>query len=147
MTHSIEIEKDIFEDLMKFYGKLFGLPPLAAKIYAYLIFDFEKKGLGFEEVVTILSASKSSVSSSLKLLEKQDLIRSIYREGERKRYFVINDDYVKYRFLQIVERLKTELDILDRLNNFRGKTDKRYSTFKKLTLQNISNIENSLSNF
>jgi hypothetical protein len=43
----MEIDKEIFQDLVKFYGEAFHLPPLAAKIYAYLIFDFEKKGVCF----------------------------------------------------------------------------------------------------
>ena len=32
----IEIDKDLFCDMVKFYGEAFHLPPLAAKIYSYL---------------------------------------------------------------------------------------------------------------
>jgi hypothetical protein len=71
----MEIDKEIFQDLVKFYGEAFHLPPLAAKIYAYLIFDFEKKGVCFDHFVEILHASKSSVSSNLNLLLTSGLIK------------------------------------------------------------------------
>jgi hypothetical protein len=45
MHKSIEIDEKIFQDAVKFYGTIFNLPPLASKIYAYLLFDYEKVGI------------------------------------------------------------------------------------------------------
>lgn len=147
MIKNFEIEEDIYQDLVKFYGRLFDLPPLTAKIYAYLIFDFDKEGFTFEEIVDIFSASKSSVSSSINLLLNQKLVKDITKIDERRRYFIINDDYLKFRFTQIIERLTTELDILDRLQEFRGEEDEKYLEYRSLMSANITNIKNSLSKF
>lgn len=147
MTDKIDIQEDIFQDLVQFYGNLFSLPPLAAKIYALLIFDFSAKGKSFDELVGIFSASKSSVSSALKLLMKADLVSDFSKPDERKRYFVLNGDYLRLRFTQIISRLKTEIELLDRLQVFRGEEDPKYSAYRSLMLKNISNIENSLSKF
>ncbi len=148
MSKSIKIEPQVFQDLMKFYGNIFNLTPLAAKIYAYLIFDFEKKGVTFDEMVEIFSASKSSVSSGINALLKANLIKDQTKIDERKRYFVINDEYAKIRFNEIIDRMKTEIDILDRLNHFRENKDEKfnqkYEIYKSLLFSSIENIENSL---
>ena len=87
----MELDKDLFCDMVKFYGNAFHLPPLAAKIYSYLIFDFERKGVPFEEFVEVFSASKSAVSSNLNLLLNLKIISDFNRIDERKRFFVMNE--------------------------------------------------------
>jgi len=59
---NMEIDERIFQEMVSFYGKNFSLPPLSAKIYSYLIFDFERKGVCFDHLVEALHVSKSSVS-------------------------------------------------------------------------------------
>ena len=51
MKNSLQIEPQVYQELVDFYGQLFDMPPLSAKIYAYLTFDFERKGLCFDELV------------------------------------------------------------------------------------------------
>lgn len=95
MHKNLEIDDNIFQNMVKFYGEIYSLSPLSAKIYAYLLFDFEKKGLTFDELVKDFCASKSSVSTSLQQLIKAELINDISKMDERKRHFVINQDYKK----------------------------------------------------
>ena len=45
------------------------MPPLSAKIYAYLAFDFERKGLCFDDLVETFCANK--VQSLLALIFAQ----------------------------------------------------------------------------
>ncbi len=104
MHQSIEIDEKIFQDAVKFYGTVFNLPPLASKIYAYLLFYYEKVGSTFDEFVEVLSASKSSVSTSISLLLNAQLIIDHNKMDERKRYFFINDEYKKIRFEKIVQK-------------------------------------------
>ena len=92
MNSKLEIDQELFCEMMKFYGETLNLPPLSAKIYAYLIFDFERKGICFEEFVEVFSASKSSVSSNLNLLLNADLIIDFTKINERKRFFKINEN-------------------------------------------------------
>ena len=145
----MEIDKEIFQDLVRFYGDAFHLPPLAAKIYAYLIFDFEKKGVSFDDFVHILQASKSSVSSNLNLLLTSGLITDFTPINERKRFFIINQNYMVVRFEEIMEKMKTEIKILEKLMDFRQSNDKeinqRFELYKTLLNKNIENIQETLN--
>ena len=69
------------------------LAPVAARILAYIILT-GKKGTTFEDMVTILRASKSTISTHLNHL--QDLKKIVYftKTGDRKRYFIINKDMI-----------------------------------------------------
>jgi DNA-binding transcriptional regulator GbsR (MarR family) len=149
MHKSIEIDEKIFQDAVKFYGIIFNLPPLASKIYAYLLFDYEKVGITFDEFVEVLSASKSSVSTSISLLLNAELIVDHNKMDERKRYFFINDEYKKIRFEKIVQKMQDELKLLDDLDNFKKNQDdghnEKIEAYKALLNKNIINIQESLN--
>ncbi len=149
MHQSIEVDDKIFQDAVKFYGTVFSLPPLASKIYSYLLFDYETVGITFDEFVEVLAASKSSVSTSISLLLKAQLIVDHNKMDERKRYFFINDEYKKIRFEKIVQKMKDELKLLDDLNNFKKNNDDGYNeridNYKALLNKNIQNIQESLN--
>lgn len=149
MHKSIEIDEKIFQDAVKFYGTIFNLPPLASKIYAYLLFDYEKVGITFDEFVEVLSASKSSVSTSISLLLNAELIVDHNKMDERKRYFFTNDDYKRIRFEKIVQKMQDELKLLDDLDQFKKNHDdghnERIEAYKALLNKNIINIQESLN--
>lgn len=149
MKKSLEVDESIFCDAVKFYGTVLNLPPLASKIYSYLIFDFDKVGITFDEFVDVFSASKSSVSTSINLLLNAELIIDINKMDERKRYFFANDDYKKIRFKKIVQKMQDELKLLDDLKNFRKaehkEADERMEAYKALLNKNILNIQESLN--
>lgn len=148
MNSTIEINREIFREMVKFYGETLNLPPLSAKIYAYLIFDFERNGICFEEFVEVFSASKSSVSSNLNLLLNANLIVDFNKINERKRFFMINENYMQIRFTAIIDKMKREISILDQLNEFRKSNDEkileRFEIYKSLLNKNIKNIEETL---
>lgn len=149
MNKSIEIDEKIFQDAVKFYGTLFNLPPLASKIYSYLIFDFEKVGIPFDEFVEVFSASKSSVSTNIALLLNSQLIVDVNKMDERKRYFFANEDYKKIRFEKIVQKMQDELKLLADLKQFRKTNDEgddeKMEVYKSLLNKSISNIQESLN--
>jgi len=149
MDKSIEVDEKIFQEAVKFYSTMFNLPPLASKIYSYLIFDFEKVGITFDEFVEVFSASKSSVSTNISLLLNSQLIVDVNKMDERKRYFFANDDYKKIRFEKIVQKMKDEIKLLDDLNQFRKVKDEDYDQkigiYKSLLNKNIVNIQESLN--
>ncbi|WP_124642978.1 MULTISPECIES: GbsR/MarR family transcriptional regulator [Amniculibacterium] len=147
MKFSFEIDTEILQNLAKFYGSLFGLPPLAAKIYACLIFDFEKKGVSFDELVEFFSASKSSVSTNLSLLIHSKLIKDIAKIDQRKRFFIFNDDYIKFRFEKIVSMMNEELRILNDVSRFKKiepQPESKFEIYKTLLKGNIQNIQETL---
>ncbi|ALJ06833.1 transcriptional regulator [Pseudalgibacter alginicilyticus] len=65
------------------------LAPVAARIMSYIILT-GKKGATFEDMVSILCASKSTISTHLNHL--QDLKKIVYftKTGDRKKYFIVN---------------------------------------------------------
>jgi len=69
------------------------LAPVAARILSYIILT-GKKGVTFEDMVNILCASKSTISTHLNHL--QDLKKIVYftKTGDRKKYFIINKDSI-----------------------------------------------------
>lgn len=145
----IEIDKDLFCEMVKFYGKTYNIPPLAAKIYSYLIFDFERKGVPFDEFVEVFSASKSSVSSNLTLLQNLNIIKDFNKIDERKRFFVMNEQYMKIRFGEIIVKMETELSILNQLKDFSKITDedslKKYEIYRDFFENNILNIKSKIN--
>lgn len=149
MNNSIEIDEKIFQDSVKFYSTIFSLPQLAAKIYSYLSFDFNKIGVPFDEFVEVFSASKSSVSTNLTLLQNLHLILDANKIDERKRYFYINENYKKIRFEKIVQKIQEELELLNALKNFRKTYNEEYEqktdAYVDLLQKNITNIQESLN--
>ncbi len=149
MNNSIEIDEKIFQDAVKFYSTMFNLPPLASKIYSYLIFDFEKVGITFDQFVEVFSASKSSVSTNIALLLNSQLIIDVNKMDERKRYFFTNNDYKKIRFEKIVQKMQDELKLLEELKQFRkvkdDDDDEKTEVYKSLLNKNIVNIQESLN--
>lgn len=149
MCQSIEIDEKIFQDAVKFYGTIFNIPPLASKIYAYLLFDYRKVGITFDEFVEVLSASKSSVSTSISLLLNAQLITDHNKMDERKRYFFTNEEYKKIRFEKIVQKMQDELKLLDDLEGFKkfknDDYDDKMEAYKILLNKSIKNIQESLN--
>lgn len=148
MVKPFKINKDIYRDLADFYGEVFHLPPLAAHINSYLIFDFDRTGITFEELVETFSASKSSVSSSINLLLGLNLIKTIKRADERRRYFITNDDFVRIRLQELVERMQREIELLEQLKIFKNTVDEesnqRFMIYRTLLNNSIENIKSSL---
>lgn len=149
MKQTLQVDEKIFQEAVRFYGNIFNLPPLASKIYSYLIFDFNKVGITFDEFVEVFSASKSSVSTSICLLLNIQLIVDLNKIDQRKRYFFANDDYKKIRFEKIVQKMKDELKLMDELKKFRkidhNEVDEKNEAYQELLNKSIINIQESLN--
>ncbi len=89
---ALEFQKDTLinrlAELMEAEEKL---PPMAARIYATLIFT-SKEGLTFDQLVQAVQGSKSTVCTHIHSLQEKDLLRDYSKPGERKRYFVVSPD-------------------------------------------------------
>ncbi|KIA84973.1 transcriptional regulator [Kaistella solincola] len=144
----MKVDKELFREMVKFYGDAYHLPPLAAKIYAYLVFDFERKGVSFDEFVEVLAASKSSVSSNLNLLLNLKIIKDFNKIDERKRFFVMNEDFMKIRFEELIEMMQRELLIIDNIKQIRDTKCEvalaKFDIYRNLFEKNISNIKETL---
>jgi len=76
------------------------LAPVAARILAYVILT-GKRGATFEDMVCILCASKSTISTHLNHLQDLNKIEYFTKTGDRKKYFIINKDTI----IQHVDRM------------------------------------------
>lgn len=98
---------DLFQDFCAHHELVYQLSPLTAQIYTYIMFNNNRDGVTFDELVERLNASKSSVSTSLNLLISNNQIEHFNKIDERKRFFRLNPNYMTLR-LQIIR------DVLER---------------------------------
>ena len=96
------------------------LSPLAARIYTILILSSDE-GLTFDEIKTIIKASKSSISININVLLQLDYINFYTKTGDRKRYFKIS----KYSSLTTLEyylqEINKEIELIKEINSYNKK--------------------------
>ncbi len=111
MKESVCKEKmDLVEKLGVHLENREQLAPVAARILSYVILT-GKKGATFEDMVTVLCASKSTISTHLNHL--QDLNKIVYftKTGDRKKYFIINKDMVVQHIDNMITHWRQEREI------------------------------------
>ena len=94
------------------------LAPVAARILSYIILT-GKKGATFEDMVTILCASKSTISTHLNHL--QDLNKIVYftKTGDRKKYFIINKGMVLQHIDSMIDKWEEEREMHLEIKNYK----------------------------
>ncbi|WP_084017870.1 hypothetical protein [Moheibacter sediminis] len=96
-----ESKKELIEEFAAHYIEAYGLAPLAAKIYAYLLMDCKREGKTFDELVEVFNVSKSSVSNSLHLLSQHKHIEQFTKIDQRKRLYRISPEHIILRLKKI----------------------------------------------
>lgn len=76
------------------------MAPVAARIISYVILT-GKKGVTFDDLVTHLCASKSTISTHLNHLSDLGHLEYFTKPGDRKKYFTINGDHI----IQHIDRM------------------------------------------
>lgn len=67
-----------------------GLPRIAGRVLAMLLYD--GKPVSFGQLAEALQVSRGSVSSSVRMLESQQLIKRVAKAGDRQDYFQMVDN-------------------------------------------------------
>ncbi len=92
------------------------LAPVAARIVAHLVLS-GSKGTTFEQLVTNLCASKSTISTHLTNLQSLKRVSYITKVGDRKKYFIANPDRVVQMIDEMIENWEQQkelhMEILD----------------------------------
>ncbi|GAA0743694.1 MULTISPECIES: GbsR/MarR family transcriptional regulator [Flavobacteriaceae] len=78
------------------------LAPVAARIMSYVILT-GKRGSTFDEMVEVLCASKSTISTHLNHLQDLKKIEYFTKTGDRKKYFIINKDSVLHHINEMIK--------------------------------------------
>ena len=94
------------------------LAPVAARILAYIILT-GKKGSTFEDMVTILCASKSTISTHLNHLQGLNKIVYFTKTGDRKKYFIINKDMVVQHIDTMINRWGEQREMHLEIKNYK----------------------------
>ncbi len=103
-------KKSIVERLGVYLEKEKKAPPLAARILATLIVN-GGSGTTFDQLVTDLEASKSTISTHLTNLESHGSITYFTKCGERKRYYTMKPGYITRKINWLAEQWETEIVI------------------------------------
>ncbi len=80
-----------------------GVPRIAGRVLAMLLYDGER--VSFGQLADALQVSRGSVSSSVRLLESQQLIKRVAKPGDRQDYFQM----VESAFANMVEASVTRV--------------------------------------
>lgn len=70
-----------------------GLTPVAARVYSYLLYA-PHYSTTFEDLADYFNVSKSAISNAIKYLTLAELIASKTKDGQRKRFFGAELDYL-----------------------------------------------------
>ena len=85
-----EAERALVEKFGLCFEQL-GFPRMGGRIFGWLLIS-ESLQASMSELVEVLQASKSSISSITRLLIHVDLIETVSLPGERRDYFRVRDD-------------------------------------------------------
>ena len=111
-----------------------NLAPLAARIFATLILT-GKEGITFEQLVSDLNASKSSVSSHLENLQTSQKVRYITKPGDRKRYFIIHPNLMVNVIDEMTSKWETEKELHQKVLNYKKEYNKKSEEELKFDLE------------
>lgn len=86
------------------------LAPVAARILSYIILT-GKAGTTFEDLVSDLCASKSTISTHLNHLSDLKKILYFTKPGDRKKYFTINHDNILQSIDGMIESWNSQKEL------------------------------------
>lgn len=132
--HMDKIEKtrcELVEKLGIHMEKKEQLAPVAARIFSYIVLN-GKQGVTFDELVTNLCASKSTISTHLNHLQDLKKIEYFTKSGDRKKYFIANRHTILQGISEMVAQWEYEkelhIDIMEYKKNV-NKTRKLENMF------------------
>jgi len=85
---------DSFIEGMTNSSTLWGLSKVSGQIFSYLQSHTEPVALN--QIVQDLMISKGNISVNIKKLEEMGFVRKIWVKGDRKDYYVAEDDFFKF---------------------------------------------------
>lgn len=154
MTDIQKEKAELVEMFGVFFESTHHLPPLASRILGNLIIDGCKTGLTFEDLVERMSASKSTVSTSLNLLLKMEKVTYYTVTGDRKKYY--KPSPFSNRLQNYLKMIELEKTIIEKMMNYREKTVscpeercnlENMQEYRKHVLNVESIIENTIKRF
>ncbi|SFW37581.1 GbsR/MarR family transcriptional regulator [Cellulophaga fucicola] len=104
-----------------------GYAPLASRILAYVILT-GKIGTTFEDLVSVLCASKSTISTHLNYLSDLKEIEYFTKTGDRKKYYVITSNKIKNHINTMIHKWEVEKELHQEIRDYKDDINKIETT-------------------
>lgn len=128
---TIDTEKcELVEKLGIHFEKKKQLAPVAARIFSYIILT-GRQGTTFEDLVSNLCASKSTISTHLNHLQDLKKITYFTKTGDRKKYFILDHDTMIRDIGNMVEEWRAERQLHLEIIDFKKEANKKLSDENK----------------
>ncbi|UKM65723.1 transcriptional regulator [Flavobacteriaceae bacterium GSB9] len=124
---------ELVEKLGIFLEKKEQMAPVAARIFSYIILT-GKQGTTFEDLVSNLCASKSTISTHLNHLQDLKKLSYFTKTGDRKKYFIINSDTMLQGISGMVEEWESEKELHLEIKSFKEEANKTLEEENKFEL-------------
>lgn len=134
-------KEELIEMLSVHFQNSHNLSPLGARIWAVLIMDKNQDGLTFEYLVERLGASKSTISTNLNELLKNENIYFETREGDRKKYFKAAP--FSQRFTRILKNMAFEKQLVEKMIDYKSKNTQKCAR-EQCAMENLKAFKNHL---
>lgn len=121
-------EKIALEEMMtELFRKLHHLSPMAARTLSVLAIEGSAEGLTFEGLIERLQASKSTLSTSINLLQDKELVYYETKENKRRKYF--KSFPFDKRFGEFLDLVRYEKDFTIRFESYMKEQNQREYIF------------------
>src|SRR5690606_10416578 len=124
---------ELVEKLGIFLEKKEQMAPVAARIFSYAILT-GKQGTTFEDLVSNLCASKSTISTHLNHLQDLKKLSYFTKTGDRKKYFIMDHDTMIRDISNLVEEWKSEKQLHLEIMDFKKEANKSLDEEDKFEL-------------
>lgn len=111
---NIKASRDILNSAIAQTMVIYGVTPSVGRIYSTLY--FADKPLNLDEIKDEVAMSKGSVSTGVRNLLDIEMIIKVWKEGDRKDYFIAEKDFFRNFFTFFIKMLRQERNIIDRAN-------------------------------
>lgn len=118
-TKNHENNADLFCCFSAFLEQTYKLPPLAAKLQAYMVLESDDEGFTFEELLEVFNVSKSSLSNSINFLLSINQMEYINKINSRKRYFRLNLNYFTEKLDFLYEMISQEIVFTNKIRDYK----------------------------
>ena len=121
-------EKIALEEMMtELFRRLHHLSPMAARTLSILAIEGSAEGLTFEGLIERLQASKSTLSTSINLLQDKELVYYETKENKRRKYF--KSFPFDKRFGEFLDLVRYEKDFTIRFEYYMKEQNQREHIF------------------
>lgn len=109
---------ELVEKLGVFLEKKEQIAPVAARIFSFIILT-GKQGTTFDDLVTNLCASKSTISTHLNHLQDLKKLEYFTKPGDRKKYFIVNVDTMLQSIDNMLKEWKSEKQLHEETKSYK----------------------------